>query len=762
MVKVPEYQSDISTRPIFQQELDANATPEAFGAGIGRGMQSAARGLDNLGTALAQVQELEDVARAKEADNSYSNWLRERMYGESGFMTLEGRNAVDQRKPFEEEAANKRKEFGSGLSAGAARAYQTASQARLQSVYQQSIVHTAGERKNWFKDASAARVQTFANDALVNFNNPSAVTKNIAAGILEIREAGALQGWDADTFKLREGEFTSGVHKNITLRIAQDDPIAAEGYMKANAKQMTGADQYSLSTSLETELIAEKSKREAEAILSSGRAAGEPAAPVEAPGGRGGPTRAKAFLSERSAHKDRAGDTLYLDNNFADNLAALMQDAPPGIREGLGIYSGYRSNEHQKKLFAQSDKTGHSVAFPAGYRKPDGSIAKGSNHLHGRAVDLSYNGQSLARAPKDVVDWVHQNAGKYGLFFPMKHEPWHVEPARGSAEYASTVAPRGNNIAPRSVAPSFDDIENKLAAISDPDVRDATRKRLYAALETQSKAYEAQEKQAKAELWKYIDQGQTPDQVPMEVRQAAGMAAVSSAWEYMNKAASGRAVDSDETLLYDMRRYAATNPTDFAAIDLNDYRDRLSKEAIKELTGQQTTALTDQRKAQEDGMTLTTAFSQAQTQLEAVGLTTTGKEDREREDAAKRIAQFQNALAAQMDEFKRSTQKAPNQMEIQSMINRMLLPVVIRDQTERSMWNPLKTPWSSVATTEREGFMFEAGQRSDNSSVDVVVEYSDIPIDLRRGISTDLEQELGRKPSEAEVVQRYEDFVLNR
>lgn len=762
MVKVPEYQSDISTRPIFQQDLDANATPEAFGAGIGRGMQSAARGLDSVGTALAQVQELEDVARAKEADNSYSNWLRERMYGENGFMMLEGRNAVDQRKPFEEEAANKRKEFGSGLSAGAARAYQTASQARLQSVYQQSIVHTAGERKNWFKDASAARVQTFANDALVNFNNPSMVTKNIAAGILEIREAGALQGWDADTFKLREGEFTSGVHKNITLRIAQDDPVAAERYMKANAKQMTGADQYSLSTSLETELIAEKSKREAEAILSGGRAAdtSAPAAAESRVVGDSGPSNTRAFLYGRLTGGKGKGSVDGLKENFAANLAAMMQDAPPEIREGLGIYSGYRSTERQAQLYASAVKRYGSPQAARKWVAPPGR----SNHNHGDAVDLAYNGQSLSHAPKEVVDWVHQNAGKYGLYFPMKHEPWHVEPmgTRGSAGFNGTVAPRNNTVAPRSVAPSFDDIESKLAAISDPDVRDATRKRLYAALETQSKAYEAQEKQAKAELWKYIDQGQTPDQVPMEVRQAAGMAAVSSAWEYMNKAASGRAVDSDETLLYDMRRYAATNPTDFAAIDLNDYRDRLSKEAIKELTGQQTTALTDQRKAQEDGLTLTTAFSQAQTQLEAVGLTTTGKEDREREDAAKRIAQFQNALAAQMDEFKRSNQKAPNQMEIQSMINRMLLPVVIRDQTERSMWNPLKTPWSSTATTEREGFMFEAGQRSDNSSVDVVVEYSDIPIDLRRGIAADLEQELGRKPSEDEVVQRYEDFVLNR
>ncbi|TIR44514.1 MAG: hypothetical protein E5X28_16445, partial [Mesorhizobium sp.] len=124
-------------------------------------------------------------------------------------------------------------------------------------------------------------------------------------------------------------------------------------------------------------------------------------------------------------------------------------------------------------------------------------------------------------------------------------------------------------------------------------MRDATRKRLYAVMEAQSKAQEQSERAAKAELWKYMDQGQTPDQVPMEVRQAAGMAAVSAAWSYQETAAKGRAVDSDQTLLYDMRRYAATNPTEFANYDLNDYRDRLSKEDIKELTGLQTNALSD-------------------------------------------------------------------------------------------------------------------------------------------------------------------------
>lgn len=755
MVTVPTYERNVSTRPIFQQGVDVRASPEAFGASVGRGMQQAAQGLGNLSDSMAAVKELEDVARAKEADNSYADWMRNRMYGDGGYMTQEGRNAVDGRSAFEQEAEKKRKEFGKDLTPGAARAYQTASQARLQSVYQQSIVHSASERKKWFADASNSRVETFANDALVNFNKPDLVTKNLAAGIMEIREQGQLHGWDADTLKAREADFASGVHKNITLRMAQDDPLAADAYMKSHAKQMSGADQYSLAQSLETEIASAQSMREADAILSSGRTehADERVAPAGSSQagrtlGSGGPTKVRGFLQSRAPGKGASAIDL-LDESFATNLAALIQDAPPRIREGLQIMSGARTHARQKELFANSDRSGRMVARPGHSNhevRADGTA---------KAVDLMWNGLTLksGQAPKDVIDYVHQNARKYGMYFPMSWEDWHIEPlgTRGSSPVGSAVAPSSNRVAPRSTMPSYDDIEGKLANITDDKVRDLTRKRIYAAIEVQSKATEQQEKAAKAELWKYVDQGSTPDQIPMEVRQAAGMAAVSSAWSYMETAAKGRAVESDETLTYDMRRYAASNPTEFASVDLNDYRDRLSKETIKELTGLQTTALTDQRKANEDGLNLTTAFSQAQSQLEAVGITTTGKEGSAREEEAKRIAQFQNALASQMDEFKRANNdKAPTQMDIQSMVNRLLLPVVI------------KTPGVLWGTNETPALMFEAGARADASTVDVAVKYSDIPIDLRRGIALDLERDLGRKPSEDEIVQRYEDFVLSR
>jgi LAS superfamily LD-carboxypeptidase LdcB len=744
MVRVPEYTPNVSLRPNLRQNIDVRATPESFGADVGRGVQSVARGVEMAGNVVAELQAVEDATRAKEADNAYSNWMRERMYGEGGYMTLEGRNALDARAAFEREADEKRKEFGKGLTGQAALSYQNASTARLQSAKQQAIVHGANERKGWIKQTSAARIETFANDALVNYDSPALVTKNIAAGLLEMRERGKLEGWSADALAKQERDFVSGVHKNVALRLAQDDPIAAEQYVKDHKDALSGADSYAVTKTLETEIKNEKAKREADAILQASRdPSSKPSVGGDDPANGARATDARTFLRERLTAGHGRSHVDGLDETFATNLAAMIQDAPPEIRDGLGILSGYRSVERQRELYADALKKYGSPSKARRWVAPPGR----SNHNHGQAVDLAYNGQSLAHAPKEVVDWVHANARKYNLFFPMAHEPWHVEPAGARS---GTVAPRSQYVAARAAMPSYDEIERRLSNISDPDVRDIARRRVFTAIEVQSKAAEQNERAAKAELWKYIDQGLTPDDVPMDVRQAAGMSAVSSAWNYLETAAKGRDVTSDEVLLYQMRRYSATNPLEFANIDLNEYRDRLSKQDIRSLTEAQTSVLADSGKARRDNLNLTAAFSQASQQLEAVGITTAGKKGSEREEAALRVARFQNALAEEMEAFKREKKQEPTQVDVQSMINKLLLPAVI------------KTPGWLWGTNETQARAFELGNRPDASTAEIAVEYTDIPLDLRRGIAIDLENELGRKPSDEEVVERYEQFILNR
>jgi hypothetical protein len=113
-----------------------------------------------------------------------------------------------------------------------------------------------------------------------------------------------------------------------------------------------------------------------------------------------------------------------LQSDFASRLTALLSSAPPDIRNGLGIYSGYRSPERQAELFNAAVKKYGSVSAARKWVAPPGS----SFHGKGLATDLSYKGQSLARAPQNVVTWAHENAPKFGLYFPLGHENWHIEP----------------------------------------------------------------------------------------------------------------------------------------------------------------------------------------------------------------------------------------------------------------------------------------------------------------------------------------------
>lgn len=113
-----------------------------------------------------------------------------------------------------------------------------------------------------------------------------------------------------------------------------------------------------------------------------------------------------------------------LDSRFSNNIERMMQDAPGN----LTIYSGRRETSHQKELWDKAlEKYGSEsaarkwVAPPTGTRMSDGSIAKGSRHESGIAADLKYADDATKR-------WVHENAHRYGLHFPLNNEDWHIEP----------------------------------------------------------------------------------------------------------------------------------------------------------------------------------------------------------------------------------------------------------------------------------------------------------------------------------------------
>ena len=116
-----------------------------------------------------------------------------------------------------------------------------------------------------------------------------------------------------------------------------------------------------------------------------------------------------------------------LADPFEASLAAMFQAAPPEIQSQLRVASGYRSPERQAQLWEEALAKYGSEEAARKWVAPPGR----SQHNHGNAVDLRY-------LDPVAQSWVHANAERFGLTFPMAHEPWHVEPmgARGGQQAA--------------------------------------------------------------------------------------------------------------------------------------------------------------------------------------------------------------------------------------------------------------------------------------------------------------------------------------
>lgn len=122
----------------------------------------------------------------------------------------------------------------------------------------------------------------------------------------------------------------------------------------------------------------------------------------------------KHSMNDGHGHSSQA-EVKGLNKDFERALNQLIKDSGGRIK----ITSGYRDPERQAELFRDAVKKYGSEKAARKWVAPPGK----SNHNHGLAADISGD-----RA------WAHKNAAKYGLVFPMAHEPWHIEPINARAK----------------------------------------------------------------------------------------------------------------------------------------------------------------------------------------------------------------------------------------------------------------------------------------------------------------------------------------
>ena len=98
-----------------------------------------------------------------------------------------------------------------------------------------------------------------------------------------------------------------------------------------------------------------------------------------------------------------------MNPKFRSALVPFFQAAEEAgvLKPEEGISSGWRSKELQARLHAQNPY----MAAPAGR----------SQHGFGTAIDLN-------RGNRKFIEWAHKNADRFGFFFPLANEEWHMEP----------------------------------------------------------------------------------------------------------------------------------------------------------------------------------------------------------------------------------------------------------------------------------------------------------------------------------------------
>lgn len=724
MPTVPTYQRTETLRPAYRQDVDVRATPGAAGAAIGQGMQRVAGAVGQV----AEYANMLEEARAKDADNALANWAIERMHGKNGYLNTEGVNAVDTFQALTADIEAKRREIGGGLTGAAANMFERASQARLMSLTQQAMIHRGGEEKKWIIGTSKARAEVFHNTAVANWNMPTERAKNIEAGKLEIATLADKMGWGKDQRDLANLEFTTGVHTSVALEYAKTDYFAADKYLKDNAAAIDPDKMAAIRNQLEPDRINAEAESAFSELMNLTRTfdAGNdaPAAPkVARPKASGD---ARSFLRSRLVGGKDVATVDNLSQDFASGLAAMIQDAPAEIRNQLRIRSGARDNDEQAVLWERALKQYGSAAAARKWVAPPGK----SRHNHGDAADLQY-GSAAAR------QWVHANAGKYGLRFPLGNEPWHIE--RTGSGGSVTVEANGAGRSPRAALPDMESVWARVQTISDPRVRDAVWNKYRGYMAVQSAADEDRRKAAQDQYWSYILKGNSPDQIPMDLRRAVGMSTESSAWSYFRQRSEGQEVTTNEGVFNSLVQEAEIAPEVFAKRSIGELAPYLSKSDLRTINKMQGQVRAKSANGESDVSSLVKfGRTEAKSRLEALGITTTGKTGEARAKEAKRVIDFENTLYRQILLAAGSKDKPLTKDDVLSMVDSLTAERVFTK--ERDWW-------------------FD----SEVSKPIFEVDYADIPATDRKMIEDRFARQFGgKKPSATQVEDLYQQYLMSR
>jgi hypothetical protein len=655
MPRVPTYDGrTVAPDPLPRVQLSsANATPDAFGAGLGDALS---RTGDALGQHAMRMQDEDNETAARAAYAAFAESSRSTMFGapdgsSTGYYATKGKPAVDGYATTAKALEERRKAVAATLNPAAAKMFDQVAERRTASELDRMASHAATERRNYQASVYETTVKSAADDAVAWYANAPKFDQSMATLRGTIQQYGESEGWAPERTVAALHDAESGVRRSVAERMALGDAIGAASYVEANRDKLTGADQLALDRILTPAMHDQQAQEDAKMAL------GQPI----------GPSRVTS-----QADLGRFVSTI-------EHVESRGQDYGKG---GAILTSAKGAQGRMQVMPATQADPGYGVR-PARDNSPAELARVGREYA--AAMVVKYDGNTALAAaaynagPGAVDKWLRSIGDpRTGA---LSNAEWAARlPVAETRDYVAAVARGLGSSAPVNT-PSEPDEAAALARIDalseaggwDPGRTERAKAEVMKNAAIDRRLLNQQERALSDGAWAAFDAGQKlpPSMVaalPRTTREAIKAAEA--------RRAAGTDVKTDPVQFVQVQRLAAEDPERFATLDINKLRGVFSPTDIRAVGDMQNDIIKNGAKSPK-AVTHGRIVSTTRDLAEAAGITLVGTKGSQREKAAAQLAAFQDKVSADVSAYVAENKRQPDDDTIRKFADRWLMQATV-------------------------------------------------------------------------------------
>lgn len=265
MAKIPDYSGrTVNIAQIGTPRLSMNA-PDA--SGLTRGLQQAENGISD---AIIKAQNDAKNAALSEADSKLNDWKTRTLFDpEVGVYNLKGQNAtnvVNETLPMFDKQVE---EIMGGIQNEDVKArFREVAQRHRDSFNLDMNKYEFHETQVAQNEIDASRQASYAQTAVLNYNNPKAIGESLGHGLLSLDSQAQRNGWPAEKTAIEKQKYVSGIHLATIDRLMTENPSEALTRFASVKGAMTPEDQARVEKVLVPQMQKQRGAATVDALLS--------------------------------------------------------------------------------------------------------------------------------------------------------------------------------------------------------------------------------------------------------------------------------------------------------------------------------------------------------------------------------------------------------------------------------------------------------------------------------------------------------------